>query len=144
MRGGGPPFLRLWMLQVLNVAIWCCCNSNSYRTCPVTQELPNVNTQEAAVMHIKNFWVASTIFLGCLSCISVTKECYQYTVILDILEIPMRCFFFSWIILYHQIWLSFLLYYLLKDCNCNYCHPHSVSYSSYVNLTCPQQTSYKG
>ena len=27
--------------------------------------------------HCKNTWVALTTFLGCLSCISVTKQCYQ-------------------------------------------------------------------
>ena len=28
-------------------------------------------------MHCKNTWVTLTTFLGCLSCINVTKECYQ-------------------------------------------------------------------
>ena len=41
--------------------------------------------------------------------LSVTKECYQIY-ILDILEILMRCFFFSWIIIRRPIWLSFLWY----------------------------------
>ena len=41
-----------------------------------------------------NFVWPSTTFSGCLSCISVTKECYQIWVFL---ESSLRSFFFSYI-----------------------------------------------
>ena len=44
-------------------------------------------------VHCKNTWVTSTTILGCPSCISVTKECYQ----IGFLESSLRSFFFSYI-----------------------------------------------
>ena len=41
--------------------------------------------------HSKNTWVTLTTFLGCLSCISVTKKCYQ----IGFLESSLRSFFNS-------------------------------------------------
>ena len=38
---------------------------------------PGLTMQAGLFLHSKNSLVTSTIFVGCLSCISVTKECYQ-------------------------------------------------------------------
>ena len=55
-------------------------------------------------LHWKNTWVTSTTFLGCLSCISVTKECYQ----MSFLEGSLRSVFIS---CRRPIWLHSWHYY---------------------------------
>ena len=56
----------------------------------------NYNTCMTVAIYIHitaNTWVTSTTFLGCFSCTSVTKECYQ----VGFLEGSLRSFFISYV-----------------------------------------------
>ena len=70
--------------------------------------------------HCKNTWVTSTTFLGCLSCIRVTKECYQ----IGFLEGSLRSFFTLARLFFQKTYLtifleqssSYCLQYLITFC----------------------------
>ena len=66
-------------------------------------------------IHCKNTWVTSTTFSGCLSCIRVTKECYQ----IGFLEGSLMSFFISYISssLFSENLLATFLALLPQACN---------------------------
>ena len=84
----GDTLSPLIFLAVFNTLIQLC---NSLSTCGFSLRLPVPNSSGLRP-HCKNSWVTLTTFLGCLSCISVTKKCYQ-----GFLECPLRNLFFSYI-----------------------------------------------
>ena len=76
--------------------------------CKSSCQLYQCSGLNSAVLHYKNTWATSTTFFGCLSCISVTKECCQ----IGFLEISLKSFFSSYISQYllfrRPIWLHCL------------------------------------
>ena len=80
------------MLQTTGTDVCRHCNTLLFLSCKVLdlpktlraqQKVMSLDThkphsvQVCMCLHCKNTWVTLTIFLGCLSCINVTKECDQ-------------------------------------------------------------------